>query len=120
VVGAPARRLRINALKAHLAKVELLDEGLYYPHRIVFTDVVIDTVGQQTHLGSVRPFDESLHAVGLASCGALFYSSWRVFTQSRPISDVPNYTGAPTWSLQIFWRTSTESLPPKIRATPSD
>ena len=31
------------------------------------------TVGQQTHLGSVRASDESLHAVGLASCVAQFY-----------------------------------------------
>jgi hypothetical protein len=27
MVGRPAGRLRIDALKAHLAKVELLDEG---------------------------------------------------------------------------------------------
>src|ERR1035441_10597201 len=37
-----------------------------------------------------------------------------------PISDVPNYIGDPTWSLQIFLRTSTETLKPQIRATPNN
>jgi hypothetical protein len=63
----------LNSVAPELSNLELVNESLYYPHRIVCTDVVIDTVGQQIHLGSVRAFDESLHAVGVASCVALFY-----------------------------------------------
>jgi hypothetical protein len=37
-----------------------------------------------------------------------------------PISDVPNYIRRSTWSLQMYLRTSTESLPPDIVAPASD
>ena len=44
-------------------------------------------------------------------CGSL--------TGPGPISDVPNYIGSSTWSLQIFLRTPTEFLPSTILTTPS-
>src|SRR5476649_1780231 len=57
--------------------------------RIVFTDVVIDTVGQQTHLGSVRAsmnrFMQSASRRGLL----YFIRGWRVFTQPRPKAVTP-------------------------------
>jgi hypothetical protein len=42
------------------------------------------------------------------------------YFRSWPISDVPNYIGSSTWSVRIFLRTSTESLPAENREMPSD
>jgi hypothetical protein len=44
-----------------------VDEGLDNPHRVVLTHVIVNTVGQQTYLGPINTFDESLHGVGSAS-----------------------------------------------------
>jgi|NGEPerStandDraft_6_1074524.scaffolds.fasta_scaffold58539_2 hypothetical protein len=53
--------------------------------------------------------------------GPLFGNDFRTSNaRSWPISDVPNYIGSSTWSLQIFLRTSTEFLPSTILTTPRD
>src|ERR1017187_550914 len=80
VVRRPARRLRIHPLKAHLPQVQLLDEGLDHPGRVVLRHVVLDTLGQQTDLSSVRALDKSLHRASSASRDAVFYSVWLAST----------------------------------------
>src|SRR4029077_14470118 len=73
MVGRPASRLRIDALETHRPQVELLDESLDHPYRIVIRHVIIDTLGQQTNLGPVHTFDESLHRARPAAFDAVFY-----------------------------------------------
>jgi hypothetical protein len=64
---------RIGALKTHLAQVQLFDECFNYAHRIIATDVIIDTFGQQHDLISVCAFNESFHGMNLVPCVASFY-----------------------------------------------
>ena len=52
VVRRPPRRRRISAGKAQLLQIELFDEGVDRADRIVFGDVVVQTLGQQRDLRS--------------------------------------------------------------------
>src|ERR1039458_9921452 len=68
----------------------------------------------------LRPYAQGVRVVSaLAQRGRAGRPLWsRQFAplddRSWPISDVPNYIGSSTWSLQIFLRTSTEFLPSTI------
>lgn len=66
VIGRTTGRFRIDTAKAYLAQVQLVDKSLDDTHRIIRSDVIIDTIGQQSNLSPVRAFDESLHGVGPA------------------------------------------------------
>src|SRR4029077_17801526 len=72
-MGRPASRLRIDTLETHRPQVELLDEGLDHPYRIVLRHVIIDTLGQQTDLRPIHTFDESLHRARPVAFDAVFY-----------------------------------------------
>ena len=61
MVGRPARRRGCRAFEAQSLQIELVDERIDDPHRVVFTDVVVETLGQQGDLASVLSLDESLH-----------------------------------------------------------
>jgi hypothetical protein len=58
---------RVNSLEAECAKIEFVDEDLNDPDRVVFTDVVVQALGQQRDLGSILAFDKSLHVSAPAS-----------------------------------------------------
>lgn len=51
----------IHALEAERLKIQFLDERVNDAHRVVFADIVIQTLGQQNNLVSIFAFDESLH-----------------------------------------------------------
>ena len=61
MVGRPACRRGLCAFEAQRLKVELVDERIDDTHRVVFSDVVIEALGQQGDLASVLSLDESLH-----------------------------------------------------------
>ena len=63
VVRRSPRRRGIDAFEAQLGQIELVDEDLDHPDRIVFGDVVVQALGQQSDLRSILAFDESLHAL---------------------------------------------------------
>jgi hypothetical protein len=85
VIGRPTGRFRIDTLKAHLAQVQLIDKSFDNPHRIIRTDVIIDTIGQQTNLSLVRAFDESLHGVGPRHELPYFIMTTRFYTASASL-----------------------------------
>ena len=62
VVRRPACRCRVNANEAKCLQIKSFDEDLDHANRILRFNVVLQTRGQQAHLGSVLAFDESLHA----------------------------------------------------------
>jgi hypothetical protein len=43
-------------------QIQFVDEDINHANRVVVTDIVVKTLGQQRNLGSVFAFDESLHA----------------------------------------------------------
>jgi hypothetical protein len=84
MVGWPPGRLRVTALEAHRPQIQLLDEGLYNTHGVIRPDVVLDTLRQQHHLGSVRAFDESLHLPASTTLDASSNAKHPAFVYSTP------------------------------------
>src|SRR6478735_3399917 len=61
MVGRPACCRGCCALEAQSLQVELVDERVDDAYRVVFTDVVVETLRKQGDLASVLSLDESLH-----------------------------------------------------------
>src|SRR6476660_8920590 len=61
MVGRPACCRCRCALEAQSLQVELVDERVDDAYRVVFTDVVVETLRKQGDLASVLSLDESLH-----------------------------------------------------------
>src|SRR6266436_289101 len=60
VVARPSRRLGQDR-KSELAQVQLLDERVDHPHRVIGRNVLLDALRQQVPLSSVVLFNETLH-----------------------------------------------------------
>ena len=52
---------RVSALEAQLAQVQLVDEDIDDADRTVLVDPVIESLGEENALRSIRPFDVSPH-----------------------------------------------------------
>jgi hypothetical protein len=61
MVGRTARLFRDDALKPQPPQIQLLDEDVDRPHRIVFSHVIVKELGQQNALRSVLPLHKALH-----------------------------------------------------------
>jgi hypothetical protein len=61
MIGRTARRLRHDALKPQPPQIQLVDEDVDRPHRIVFSYVVVKKLGEQNALRSVLALDKALH-----------------------------------------------------------
>jgi hypothetical protein len=61
VVRRPAGARRICPSESECLELELLDEGVDGPHRVVFADEVVQTLGHQRHLITVTAFDVPGH-----------------------------------------------------------
>jgi hypothetical protein len=46
-------------------EIQFLDERIDHTHRVVFADIVVKALWQQSDLLSVLAFDESLHVAAL-------------------------------------------------------
>jgi hypothetical protein len=51
----------VDAVKAQMRQVQLIDECIDDSNRIVLTDVVVQALREENTLRPVLPFDESLH-----------------------------------------------------------
>jgi hypothetical protein len=61
VVRRPTRGGRLRAFEPELGQVELVDEHVDRPHRVVLGDPVVQTLREQRGLRSALAFDEPLH-----------------------------------------------------------
>ena len=61
VSGKPARCGWLCTFEPKLLQIELFDVRVHHPHRVVFSDVVVEALRKQRDLRSVRSLDESLH-----------------------------------------------------------
>src|SRR5678815_2625581 len=90
MVGRPACCRCRCALEAQSLQLELVDERIDDAHRVVFTDVVVETLGQQGDLASVLSLDESLHVtarvVALPRFCRARSGNQSVFTRPRPVA----------------------------------
>jgi hypothetical protein len=71
VVRGPTGGCRIDAFEAQCKEIQLLDEGIDDSHRVVFADIVVKALWQQSDLLPVLAFDESLHVVALRSVATI-------------------------------------------------
>jgi len=60
MVGRPPRRRRRDH-KAQASQVELVDEDVDHPRRIVFADIVLQAARQQRRLTAILTLDEAAH-----------------------------------------------------------
>ena len=61
MIGGPAGRFRLDPLEPKLAQIKRIDKGIDHTNRIGLIDEVIQTLGQQRRLPTVRTFNETLH-----------------------------------------------------------
>ena len=61
MVGGPPRRTRFNPTKSQLAELELVDEQVNHPYRVVFSDVIVEPFGKHHTLGTILTLNESFH-----------------------------------------------------------
>jgi len=61
VIPGPSCQRSRHPVKPQLAQIEFIHERINNTHRIVFTDVVIKAVRQQSDLTSVFTFNEPFH-----------------------------------------------------------
>lgn len=89
MVGRAARGLWLHAFKAHNLQIQLTDEHIHHPDRVVLGDVVFQTLGEQRALEPILAFDESLHGVlaSLRQCNFTAVIFQCLFTQPRPKGD---------------------------------
>ena len=60
MIGGPTGHLRHNTRKAQPPQIQLVDKHVDRPHRIVFTYVIVEELGEQNALPAVLPFDKAL------------------------------------------------------------
>ncbi len=65
IVSGPSRELRLNAPEAKLAKIELIDEKIDHPHRIILGDIVFQLSRKHRSLSAIRPDYKAGHAISL-------------------------------------------------------
>jgi len=86
VVAGSASVRRHRSIEAQLLHVELVDEGIDYPDRVVLFDPVIQTLRKQQALRPCLALNESAHRVPLqipkTNSPPLTFQG--VFTHSRP------------------------------------
>ena len=61
MISRPTRRFRNDALKPQRPQIQLVDEDLYHPHRVVFSDVIVKELGEQNALPSLFALDKALN-----------------------------------------------------------
>jgi hypothetical protein len=61
MVGRASSRRRRSALKAERSQVKRVDKGIDDPNRIVFRNIVVQSLGEGHALGAIDPLNETLH-----------------------------------------------------------
>ena len=87
MIGRPPGRLRNHAREPKRPQIQLLDEHVDHPDRVLLRHIVVQIFWKQDGLPAVLTLDEALHLKPRSSVlGILTHQ--RVFTQPRPIADI--------------------------------
>src|SRR5215472_11060636 len=102
MVRRPTGRLRIDPLKPKLAEVEFVDKDVNDSNRIVVVNPVVQALGKQRVLLSVRPFNKALHEMlpqnhaGIIRCESLCTAAFsHSHGQKRPLAVSRSMSGPP-------------------------
>src|SRR6266536_948395 len=63
MIRRPTCDLRIDPAEPELGQIELIDEDINYPNRILLIDPVFQAFRKQRDLFSIRPFNEAPHSI---------------------------------------------------------
>jgi hypothetical protein len=63
MIGWPARHLRLDAAKAKVGQIKLIDKNIDRPDRIVLAQLVIQPLGKQFALTAVIANDKASHRI---------------------------------------------------------
>ena len=61
MIGRPAGRQRRDPVEPEAAKIELIDEDVDRPNRVVLADPVFQALGKQRALAAIDTFHKTLH-----------------------------------------------------------
>src|SRR5476651_82283 len=86
VIRRPSGRLRHDAREPQRPKVQLLNEHVDHPNRVLFRHIIIQIFRKQDGPPAVLTLDEALH-IKLRSSVVEILTHERVFTQPRPLAD---------------------------------
>jgi len=85
LIGRATSGFRYNAVKTQRPEVQLADEHIDDPDRVLFRHIVIQIFRKQDALPTVLPFDEALHPPAPTLCPREILTQQGVFTQPRSI-----------------------------------
>jgi hypothetical protein len=63
MIGRPPCRLRLNAVKAQLGQIKLIDKDIDCPNRIILGLIVFQTIGKQSALTAVIANNKARHRI---------------------------------------------------------
>src|SRR6202044_3656785 len=63
MIGRPPCRLRLNAAKAQLGQIKLIDKDIDRPDRIILRQIVFQPLGKQSALTAVIANDKARHRI---------------------------------------------------------
>src|ERR1700733_5118557 len=63
MIGRPPCRLRLNAAKAQLGQIKLIDKDIDRPDRIILRQIVFQPLGKQSALTAVIANDKTRHRI---------------------------------------------------------
>jgi hypothetical protein len=96
MIGRPPCHLRLNAAKAQLGKIKLIDKDIDCPNRIILGQIVFQPLGKQSALTPVIANDKARHRILRPNRGriiSLNHIIEGVFTQSGSFSEVATRIG---------------------------
>src|SRR5271155_84368 len=81
MIGGPAGQLRDHPLKPQLPQIQLVDQDVNHPHRIVLADIIVKILREQNTLSPILTLDKALHQKPRLNPSG-FYLSQRFHTAS--------------------------------------
>ncbi len=61
MIGRPARRRRRHSVEAQTPQIQLVDEDVDHPDRIILGHIVVETFGKQRLLPAIGTLNEAAH-----------------------------------------------------------
>ena len=94
MIGRPAGRQRLDPVEPEAAKIELIDEDVDRPNRVVVADPVFQALRKQRALAAIDTLDKTLHQTlppkheRIITPSTFLHSLGQKQTSSEPIFDV--------------------------------
>src|ERR1022692_3644814 len=89
MIRRPPGRFGLYAFKTEPRQIQLIDEHINDPYRVILSNVVVEMLGEQGALRAIFAFDKSLHrALRLSDGHSVRAKHCKEFSHTRPQADV--------------------------------